>query len=109
LTVKLASLIGGPAAEGVKYSLAVLALQERRVDVLKYSLEQGGFPFEEHVRSEAGRVESYEDPKTFEILEESQYGLLYPMIRRQPCSGKCGAPPGVAAVFDKGGRLPVDW
>jgi hypothetical protein len=97
---KLGSLDRAPA-EGVKKSLALLALQERRNDVLKFCLDEGGFHFERPFWDEAKRVDAEKDSETFNILEQSEFRRLYPR--------GIGAPPGVESVFDKGGRLPVDW
>ena len=97
---KLASL-DGVSAEGVNKSVGLLALQDRRNDVLKYCLDQGGPRFDRPFYDEAKRVDAGKDPETFNILEQSEFRRAYPRNR--------GAPPGVAAVFDIGGRLPVNW
>ena len=105
------SVLDGMPAEGVKKSLALLALLERQAGVLKLCLDQGGFPVEDHFRIEADRVNAEKDPETFNTLEQSEFRRLHPKrtwIAPQP-GGGIGAPPGREAVFDKGGKLPVDW
>lgn len=51
------------AFEGGKQTLAMLACQERRADVLKYCLDQG-FPIETTFLDEAERVDATKDPET---------------------------------------------
>lgn len=97
---KLASL-DGVLAEAVKKSLALLALQERKNDVLKFCLDEGGFRFERAFWDEANRVRGKKDLETFNILEQSEFRRCHPR--------GIGAPPGVEASFDIGGRFPVDW
>lgn len=71
---KLALLEGVPAAgfKGVKKSLALLACQERRADVLKFCLDQGGFPIEASFEDEAESVDAERDPETFNTLQQSR-------------------------------------
>lgn len=97
----------GLPAKGVKKSLAFLALQERRPDVLKFCLDQGGFPFEAYFHVEAESVDGKTDPETFNVLEQSPF-------RREPRKapdhgGNDGNKRNPAAIFDKGGELPVEW
>lgn len=120
---------------GMKKSLMLLSCQERRPDVLKYCLDEGGFPIEGTMEDEAKSVDAGKDPQTFNTLWQSrqfqqiQEGDEYnrrlrkeraaPGNRRVkkwkkgkngnlvPCT--CGAPPGAEATFDVGGRFPVDW
>jgi hypothetical protein len=62
-------------------SLALLALQDRRADVLGLCMKQGvvwnSYAFED----EANRVHSKTDPKTEEVLEKSGFRKLYPRRR----------------------------
>lgn len=104
---KLALLDGMPA-QGVRESLTLLALQERRANVLEFCLARGGHP-SDAFRTEADSVDAERDPETFNVLEKSPFRSMYPRVRPKKCSGNCGAPPGAAATFDIGGRLPVNW
>ena len=111
-----AALLDGPAAEGVNDSLALLALQERRADVLRFCLDTMGsrrFSFQALFvfRDEADTVDAMKDPKTIRVLEESQFRKQYPLVPRYVTKRhkRAGAPPGAAATFDVGGRLPVHW
>ena len=134
---KLALLEDVPigAIKEIEKSLALLACQERRADVLKYCLDQGGFPIDPTMRDEAKSVDAEKDPETFivlqqapqfqEIREREERNRRQRAEREQQGNGgvkkwkkdengnmvlcKCGAPPGVEAVFDVGGALPVDW
>ena len=123
--LKLDKLHGVPkqGIEGVRKFLALLACQDRRPDVLKFCLDQGGFPTEATMEDEVESVEKTKDPETFKVLEESQQFCksFAEAEQRKQRVGKFerraqegsiqwrGAPPGTEAVFDRGGRLPVDW
>ena len=101
-------MLDGLPAKGVKESLAFLALQERRPDVLKFCLNQGGFPFEPYFHVEAEIVDEKRDPETFNVLEQSRFRRLRP--RKAPDhGGNDGDIRNPAAIFDKGGELPVEW
>ena len=91
-------------AKGVKTSLAFLALQERRPDVLKLCLDEGGFPYEAYFIIEADELDEKKDPETFAVLEQSRFRRLMP--RKPPGEVKSDNP---AAVFDRGGKFPVEW
>ena len=92
----------------MKESLAFLALQEQRPDVLKFFLDQGRFPFEAYFHVEAEDVDEKKDPETFNVLEQSRFRQEWP--RKTPdCGGNNGKRSHPAATFDKGGRLPVEW
>ena len=79
-----AALLNGAPAEGVNDSLALLALQERRADVLGYCLDikgQNHFPFQALFvfRNIADSLDAKKDPETFKALEESQYRKRFPV------------------------------
>ena len=101
---KLALLEGTPsiAIETVTKSLALLACQDRRPDVLKYFLDQGSFPIEATLEDEADSVDPEEDPETYKVLRESRQ--LKPVARPQD-----GVWQDAATAFDRGGRFRVDW
>ena len=96
---KLGSLNEAPA-EGVRTSIALLALQDRRGDVLEFCLDEG-FRYDRAFWDEAKRVDPETESAIFKMLERSEFRRHYPR--------GIGAPPGTAEVFDVGGRLPVDW
>ena len=62
----------------MKKSLAILALKERLLKVLKLCLDQGGFAFEAYFEDEANLVDETKDPETFRVLEQSHFRQLYP-------------------------------
>ena len=122
------------AFEGSKQTLGMLACQERRADVLKYCLE-GGFPIESTFLEEAESVDAVKDPETYDVFardpdiqqiweierigrerrekqqrEGTQQGRQWGPDENGTWAGRTqGAPWGVEAVFDRGGKLPVDW
>ena len=104
---KLCALDEMPA-NGVKKSLSLLELQERQNKILAYCLEQGGFSYERSFRWEADGVDPQKERETFEVLEESPFRQHVPRVVSKT-GGRVGASPGVEAVFDKEGRLPVNW
>ena len=111
-----AALLDGAPAEGVNDSLALLALQERRADVLRFCLDTKGqsrfsFPALFVFRDEADSVDAKKDPETFKTLEESQFRKQFPLGRQYVSKRgeKVGARPAVEKSFDKGGKYPVDW
>lgn len=89
---------------GTKSSLTLLACQERRPDVLKFLLDEGGFPIEAAWEREAERVEADKDPKTFDVLQQSRQ-FQYILERNEQNRSR----PGGGCPFDAGGRFPVDW
>ena len=115
---KLSALEGMPstvmpstAVEGVKQSLALLACQERRADVLKFCLDEGEFPIAATMDEEANRVDVDKDPETFNVLRQSRQ---FQQIRerneeRRKYEEEYGGATDPSAVFDKGGKLPVPW
>lgn len=111
-----ASLLEGSTAEGVNDSLALLALQERRADVLRFCLDARGtrrFPFQALFvfRNLADSVDVEKDPETFQALEQSQFWKQYPRrphyVRKR--AERAGAPSSVAKSLDIGGEFPVNW
>jgi hypothetical protein len=88
-------------------------LQDRRSDILKLCLDQGGFAFEYYFEDAADRFQNAsDDPETFKVLEESKFRKLYP--RRAPRNDEdveeeSEGEEDPSEVFDRGGRLPVNW
>jgi hypothetical protein len=93
-------------AKGLRSPLGILALQERRADVLNFCLEQG-MPFGPYFQEEADRVDSKTDPETFAVLER----LYRPRMLKRSVKSKAEDDWGMkaAAAFDVGGSHPVDW
>lgn len=112
----------------------MLALQGRRSTILKLCLDEGGFAFEHYFEEAANRFQNAsDDPETFKVLEESTFRKLYPRSAihnegdDERRSGEeedhekedyemdvdpredYSESEDPAAVFDVGGRLPVDW
>lgn len=104
-------------AKCIRESLALLALQERRADVLKLCLDQGGFGYSSSFEDEANRVDESKDAETFKVLEESHFRQIYP--RRTPRTeanneddtgdADEGSDFDPSKEFDEGGKYPVDW
>ena len=92
------------AVEGVKTSLALISCQERRADVLKLCLNLGSFPFEASLENEMERVDPKADPETFEVVQQSEQ---FQVVLAQNERNKKHT--GASAVFDNGGKLPVNW
>lgn len=101
---KFGLLNGGPTKKGLQESLAFLSLQERRSDVLKFCLDNRSFPYEHYFICEAENVDKTRDPKTFAVLEQSDFRQFPP---KESQTTRVGNDP--AGVFDKDGKLPVDW
>ncbi|KAI1441262.1 hypothetical protein F5Y02DRAFT_422143 [Annulohypoxylon stygium] len=80
----------------IRQLLATRALLDRRPDVLEFCLARG-FDYEYNFEFEANALDEEEHPKTFEVLEASEFRKVHP--RRDP--------PWVAT--DVGGEFPVDW
>lgn len=110
LQEKIAALRQDYGADLVK-SLALLALQERRAEVLKVCFAHSdcwqSYAFED----EANRVDREKDPEVVEVLEASRFRQLYPRKEAIPKSKKQKRRDGndPAAAFDVGGSHPVDW
>lgn len=83
-------------------SLALLALLERQLDVLRFGMDRGRFRYDFNFQCEAEDVEASKEPETFNLLEQSEYRRLHPRTG-------VGAKPSAAAAFDVGGKLPVNW
>jgi hypothetical protein len=69
-------------AKFLRKILALRALQLRKVEVLRYCLEVGGFPYEAYFEDEADNVREEDDPLTFKVslysatLENSRFALF---------------------------------
>lgn len=96
--------VPGVGIERVKRALALLACQERRADVLKFCLDQGGFHIEAALEEEAESVDADNDPETSDVLQQSHQ---FQMIRAWNEWNRCR--PGGGCRFDVGGRSAVDW
>lgn len=114
-------------SKDVRKSLAMLALQERRADILKMCMDLGGFPYEGYFEDEANRVDEEKDPETFQVLENSEFRRVYP--KREPTGsseeesdsdtdsgvgyddeeGSEIARDRAAATFDDRGKYKVYW
>lgn len=101
------SVLRGTHAQAVNGSLAFLALQERRPDVLKLCLDQG-IAFEPIFHVEAENVDREIDPDTFNVLEQSEFRWLNPRDTSEEREQKLNSRD-PAVVFDKGGKMPVEW
>jgi hypothetical protein len=106
----------------------MLALQERRADVLKMCLDAGGFSYENYFQDEANRLDPNKDPETDKVLEESDFRKKYPRKRWIPWEER-GAKKEERdsgeesdgedednddwevdiAAFDEGGEFEIDW
>ncbi|KAI1379951.1 hypothetical protein F4677DRAFT_299932 [Hypoxylon crocopeplum] len=84
-------------AKYLRKLLAMRALLDRRDDVLRFSLERGGFEYDDCFKEESLTVCWQKETRTFNVLEETVYRKYYPH-RQHP-----------AVIFDVGGRAPVDW
>ena len=67
---------------GMRQALAALSLRERRADVLKMCLDHG-FPYEEYFERVANFVKKENSPKTFQVIEESDFRKQNPR-RKEP-------------------------
>ena len=76
--------------------------------MLKFFLDEGGFPFEAYFHDEAEDVNEEMDPETFEVLEASRFRKLVPKkTPREHEEDLASSDP--AVIFDKGGRFPIPW
>lgn len=118
------SVLSEEHATNVRKSLAMLALQERRADILKMCMDYGGFLYEGYFEDEANRVEEEKDPETFRVLENSGFCQLYPKPDDTQQNSDSDDDSGmgyddqelddrartrIAADFDVGGQYPIDW
>ena len=94
----------GAGVERLKRTLALLACQERRADVLKFCLDQGGFHFETAFEKEAESVDKDKDPETFNVLQQSRQFQDIRAVDEQDRARR-----GRGCPFDIGGALPVNW
>lgn len=106
-------------------SLAMLALQERRADILKRGMDRGEFPYEAYFEDEANTVDEEKNPETFQVVETSDFPRLYPKPDGTEESSDSDTDSGVgynddvkqfelarnraARDFGVGGRYPVYW
>lgn len=108
-------------------TLAMLALQERRADVLKMCLDAGGFSYESYFQDEANRLDPNKDPETDKVLEESDFRKKYPRKRWIPWEERGAKEERDSgeesdgedednddwevdiAAFDEGGEFEIDW
>ncbi|KAI0886572.1 uncharacterized protein GGS22DRAFT_115304 [Annulohypoxylon maeteangense] len=90
-------ILDGKYVRYIRQLLATQALLDRRADVLHFCLGRGDFDYEYNFTYEADLVTVDEHPKTFAVLERSEFRELHPR----------SDPPWVA--FDVGGDFPVDW
>lgn len=92
-------------------SLALLALQERRMEVLKLCFAHSDSWQTQAFEDEANRVDKDKDPDVFEVLDASRFRELYPRKEAIPKSKKQKRRDrnDPAAAFDVGGSYPVDW
>ena len=86
---------------------------DRRSDILKLCLDQGGFAFEHYFEEAADRFQNAsDDPETFKVLEESEFRKECPRKAPRNEEDVEEEPEGEedpSGVFDEGGRLPVIW
>jgi hypothetical protein len=106
--------------ENVEYlrkSLAMLALQERKADILKFCFEKS-FAYENYFVDEANRVQADKDadPELVKVVEESEMRKMYRWVaprdedddwdedseEEELDEDPCG-------VFDYGGKYDVGW
>ncbi|QIX02278.1 hypothetical protein AMS68_007795 [Peltaster fructicola] len=109
---KLAELTDNTAMY-VRKSLCFLALRDRNAKMLKFCMDEGGFPYESYFEDEANRVDPAKDPEVDAVLEQSEFRKMYPR-RPAPGDAEDGDDDSVlsydpAKEFDEGGSHPVDW
>ncbi|RYP53705.1 hypothetical protein DL770_010982 [Monosporascus sp. CRB-9-2] len=103
--------LGKEHADFICKSLSLLALQERQSEMLKLCLDQDGFAYEGYFEDEANRVSEDDDPKTFKVLEESNFRKIYPrkLLGSEDGDEEDEDYEDPSAAFDEGGSHPVDW
>ena len=69
--------------KGMRAALAILALRERRADILKMCLDHG-FTYGEAFEDAANRVKPDNNPKTYKVIQESDFRRQYPRHRPRP-------------------------
>lgn len=57
----------------IRILLALRALLDRRLDVLGFCWDKGRFEYDERFRGEVYKVLNREHPRTFEVLETSEF------------------------------------
>ena len=80
---KKLALLEDDQQSGMREALAVLALRERRADVLKMCLDHG-FAYREYFEDAANRVKQDNSPKTYKVIQESDFRRQYPRHRPRP-------------------------
>jgi hypothetical protein len=78
---RLLGLLEDDAQTGMRQALAALGLRERRADVLKMCLDHG-FPYEEYFERAANFVKRESSPKTFQVIEESDFRKKNPRSKK---------------------------
>lgn len=58
--------------------LAMRALLDRQADVLEFCLSRGGFESERNLENQSNLVSPESDPKTFQVLEASDFRKKHP-------------------------------
>jgi len=110
-------------ANYIRKFLAFLALKERRAEVLRYCLEEGGFAFEGYFEDEADRYQNQcvkerrkGEDVLWRVLEGSEFRRLFPWKEGEEGEGGEGDGEGdgeedvdSSEDFDVGGRFPVEW
>lgn len=109
--------IGKRFRDDMRGCIAMLAVAERRSEVLKGCLE-AGFPFTAQFIDVTDEAEvRNDDPETTRVIRESRFRKEYGppqvnadgSVRDRSADAKERAATIDVAVFDKGGRLEVDW
>jgi hypothetical protein len=98
-------------ARKVTASLAQLALQDRRADVLKLCLDRG-FTYENYFIDAANNLErDNPDSEICEVLQESDFRKMWPwpIPKEEGEEGEEGEETPPWEAFDYGGSHPVDW
>ncbi|KAM5370876.1 hypothetical protein ACJZ2D_008309 [Fusarium nematophilum] len=93
----------------VKECLVLLALQDRRADVVRYLFEPNQLRLEDQIQEEAQTVKKIEDPQTYKVLEDHYFGHpVYSDFSDHWNYDDDDYDPG-SAKYDDGGPWSVDW
>ncbi len=79
---KKLELVTGESNKHLRASLAWLALQDRRADVLNSCLSKGSMPYHGWFQRPADSVDAEKDAEIFQMLEKPHFREFYP--RRNP-------------------------
>ena len=109
--------LGGQPTKAIINTLALLALQDRRADVLNYCLNEVGYngpPDFSFFNEAVVYVDESKDPAIFGTLERSTFRKVFPKEQyneaRAPESYHDRAPgPRALLDFDVGGKFEVKW